>query len=65
MRVVNAFESRGTEQFLGFPMQKPGLDNSGLRMVKLVSERAEGDHNYLSETSIKRACSQAFRGCPY
>ena len=27
MRVVNAFESRGTEQFLGFPMQKPGLDN--------------------------------------
>lgn len=63
MPVANAFESSGTEQFLGFSMQKPGLIG-GLRMVELVSERAEVDHNYLSESS-KRACWQAFRGCPY
>ena len=63
MPVANAFDSSSTEQFWGFSMQKPGLIG-GLRMVKLVSECAEVEHNYLSETS-KRACSQAFRGCPY
>ena len=66
MCVANAFESSSTELFLGLSMQKPGLIG-GLRMFELVSENAEVDHNiyyYLSETS-KRACSQAFRGCPY
>ena len=63
MRVANAFESSSTALFLGFSMQKPGLIG-GLRMIELVSERAEVDHNYLSETS-KRACLQAFRGCRY
>lgn len=60
MCVANAFEGSGTELFLGFSMKKPGVIG-GLRMVELVSEHAEVDHNYLSETS-KRACSQAFRG---
>ena len=63
MRVVNAFEGNGAELFLGFSMQKPGLIG-GLRLVELVSEHAEVDHNYLSETS-KRACLLAYRGCPY
>ena len=47
MHVANAFESSGTEQFLGFSMQKPGLIG-GLRMVELVSEHAEvsSDHNF-------------------
>ena len=63
VRVANAFESSSTELLLGFSMQKPGLTGV-LRMVKLVSEHAKVDHNYLSESS-KRACSQAFRGCLY
>lgn len=42
--VVNAFEGSGTELFLGFSMPKPGLIGD-LRMVELVSERAEVDHN--------------------
>ena len=63
MHVANAFESSSTELVLGFSLQKPGLIG-GLRMVELVSGHAEVDHNYLSET-CKRACSLAYRGCPY
>ena len=45
MCVANAFESNRTELFLGFSMQKPGLIGGLKRMVELVSENAEVDHN--------------------
>ena len=47
MCVANAFESNGTELFLGFSMQKPGLIGLIGLMVELVRENAEVDHNEL------------------